>query len=490
MLFRALIASVTACLCMSESNLRGTGLCQPDWTRVINRFNPSYYDMAKMYNKQVVSYPLYIYQPTTVEDVQETICWIKQLNLRIVVRGGGRGFSGSGTCDNDCVMLDMTRMNNIDFDESNHTLTVGAGVRARDITNILLQESLTLTLGVCGPVGICGLTLGGGYGYLSHSRGLTLDNLLSVQVVLANSSIVSANTTNNSDLFWALRGAGHLSYGVVTALTFRTLPIGPLSLFQYLVYNVNHSNVGQALELWQTLSQKLPEEGIFTKFVLSSSLKGSKKHHHVVFIFNSTLEIARDVIRSSNLLSVATEAPCEDPLTKLPTSCTDLTWSDLLLLTSSCGYEPHIQFIGASNYAETVLNTSSVELLINSFDSLTHSACDGDHVVVNIDRFNGAISQVPSNATAFVHRNKMFLYGTVVVYSNGRAHSMCKEWLHKFRDDLASVTSYDGYVNYEDYTLPHWENSYYGSNYEKLTVIKKQYDPHNLFRFQQSIRVA
>lgn len=488
-IFQILVTAIVLATSYTDTNLRGIQFCQPEWTRVVNRFNPVYYDMSKMYNKQVLSYPLYIYMPVSVEDVQDTVCWGKQLNLRIAVRGGGRGFFGSATCDNDCIMLDMTRLNDINYDENTRILTVGAGVRARDIHAILGPKASTLSLGLCGPVGIVGLSLGGGYGFLSHSQGLTTDHLVSAQVVLANSTVVTASEHSHSDLFWALRGAGHVSYGIVTELKFHVDSVSQESVFQYMVYNVDPNNVVKALEIWQNFSQQLPKEGIYTRFVLASSNKGTLPQYHFIVIFNSTRPYAEHVMESSKLLPLSTLAPCKDPLTQLPSKCKDLTWSQLILLTAKCGYEADSHFTGASNFAKTPLTDKNIQTLVSRFGTLSKSGCESTYAFINVDRFNGAISTIPQNATAFVHRDKMFLFGTVVIFLNGRSNAICRDWTISLRDTLASFTSYDAYVNYEDYNLPHWELSYYGGNYERLKKVKSQYDPHNLFRFQQSVQV-
>ena len=162
-------------------------------------------------------------------DVQTCLAFVQRFGLPFTPRSGGHSYAGYSASTG--LVLDITSMNTVTANATTGLATVGAGARLIDVYSALAQQGLALPAGTCPTVGIAGLTLGGGVGVLGRKFGLTCDNLLSAQVVLANGSILTCDASHNPDLFWALRGGGGGNFGVVTSFTFQAHPVSSLSLF-------------------------------------------------------------------------------------------------------------------------------------------------------------------------------------------------------------------------------------------------------------------
>src|SRR5919107_1223710 len=189
----------------------------------------------------------------TAEDVSEAISFARRHGLRTVPRSGGHCFAGRSSVEG--IVIDVSPMRSVSV--SDGVATVGAGARLGQVYDALDEHGLTIAAG-CGPdVGIAGLTLGGGLGILGRKHGLTSDNLLAAQVVLADGSIVECDEDNEADLFWALRGSGGGNFGVVTSLVFKTVPAPTATAF-HLIWP--HAYAPEIVGAWQTWSPDAPDE--------------------------------------------------------------------------------------------------------------------------------------------------------------------------------------------------------------------------------------
>ena len=191
---------------------------------VIGRTNPDYDDVRSLYNGMIDKHPQLIARCVDVADVVTSVKFAQENDLRVAVRGGGHNGPGLGSVD-DGLMIDLSMMNGVRVDPADRTVRVGPGCTQGDVDHATHVYGLAVPAGIVSTTGIAGLTLGGGTGYLTRKYGLTIDNLLEADVVLADGSIVTASRSDNPDLYWGLRGGGG-NFGIVTSFLFQAHPVG------------------------------------------------------------------------------------------------------------------------------------------------------------------------------------------------------------------------------------------------------------------------
>ena len=191
--------------------------------KLIDSQHPDYDTTRKVYNGMIDKHPLLIAQCTCVEDVVTMVNYARENNLLVAIRGGGHNGAGSGVCDAGLV-IDLSGMKRIEVDPGKQTVWVEGGCLLKELDAATHPHGLAVPTGINGTTGVAGLTLGGGLGYLTRHCGLTIDNLLEANMVLADGRIVKASASENEDLFWAIRGGGG-NFGVVTSFLFKAHPI-------------------------------------------------------------------------------------------------------------------------------------------------------------------------------------------------------------------------------------------------------------------------
>ena len=190
---------------------------------LIQRSDPHYEEARKLYNGMIDKRPLLIARCADVADVIAAVRFARENDLLTAIRGGGHNGPGLGSC-NDGLVIDLSPMKGVRVDPANRTVRAEAGCTQGDVDHAAHAFGLAVPAGIVSTTGIAGLTLGGGHGYLSRKYGLTIDNLLEADVVLADGRLVTASATQNEDLFWALRGGGG-NFGVVTSFLYKAHPV-------------------------------------------------------------------------------------------------------------------------------------------------------------------------------------------------------------------------------------------------------------------------
>jgi len=237
---RSVIGAGSAALAWSMTHPAGAafGLATPGSPvpaeligRVIWPRDPDYEDARRDFNSRLSRFPAAIVICDDVRDVQHAIRWAREERVPLSARSGGHSYEAFSVLD-DGLVVDLSELNAVDIDRQRGEAIVGAGVRLGDLYRRLGDGDFTLSAGTCPSVGIAGLTLGGGFGFLSRQDGLTCDNLLAVDMVAADGALVHVSAQEQPDLFWALRGGGGGNFGIATSFTFRVRTIGDVALFR------------------------------------------------------------------------------------------------------------------------------------------------------------------------------------------------------------------------------------------------------------------
>jgi FAD/FMN-containing dehydrogenase len=434
----------------------------------------------------------------TTADVAATIAFARGHALPFAVRAGGHSYAGWSTSTG--VVLDVTRMAGIAVapGTATATATVGAGARLVDVYAACAAAGVAIPGGSCPTVGIAGLTLGGGIGVLGRKLGLTCDNLRSAEVVTAAGDVVTADGTTNSDLFWALRGAGAGNFGVVTSFTFATAAMPPLALFT-LVYPWPAAPA--VVSAWQQFAPAAPDE-LWSNCLLIASQQtpsGESPVARVTGVYvgdESGLEATlrpfeeavgaqpfdRFVGSAGYLDAMLSEAGCEG---KTVAECHLPSQNPAGVLTRS-------PFSARSDYLAAPLPAAGISTLLAAVEARQASpvlAGGG----IGLDASGGAINRVPADATAFVHRDDLATVQYAAEWTSGSSDAVVSAnaaWLGSTWQSMRPWMSGQAYQNYVDPALADWQQAYYGSNFPRLQQVKARWDPDGVFRYPQSIPPA
>jgi FAD/FMN-containing dehydrogenase len=448
----------------------------PDFHQRVAAFNARFGDVR----------PVAMVSCATPQDISETIAFTSRHDLQTAARSGGHSFAGHSSTRG--VVIDVTSMNAVSV--SGDVATVGAGARLGEVYDALQEHGLAIPAGTCPPVGVAGQTLGGGLGILGRKYGVTSDHLVGAQIVLADGRILECDENTSEDLFWALRGAGSGNFGVVTSLTFRTVPAPTVT---NLHLSWTQSDAVALIEAWQTWAPRGPDE-------LAASLKvtgtGSVHEPPSVDVYGALLGTESDAME---LLDDLVARVGSDPITTLSKHMsfpeTRRFWAHLgaaedELLTSSDPSPQRPYLFAKSEFFSRPLTTDAIEALIRNF---ARARASGESRELDFMPWGGAYTRVRPEATAFVHRDELFLLKHAAVI-DPQPSTNEKEAAHRWvTSSWMSVHPWGSgrvFQNFADPELEDWGAAYYGSNFERLVQIKARYDPANVFHFDQSLPLS
>ena len=407
--------------------------------------------------------PLAVVQPLDAADVAAAVRWATKTGVHIVARSGGHSYGGYSTVANG-VVVDLQRLKRVAVSQGHGV--VGAGARLGNVYSGLATHGLAIPAGTCPSVGIGGHALGGGFGLASRAWGLASDNVLAVQIVTADGKVLVVDANHHPDLYWACRGGGGGNFGLVTRFTFRTHVVAQGS---YFVATWPWAQAAEVIASFLAWAPHQPD-GLGALCRLAAGPGGP-----TVQVFGQFL--GSETALKSRLASLHPSAA------KLTTGAAP--WLDLVRRWAgclghrlpACSVPGHTAFAGASDYIATV----PTEARLAKFTHVVEARGASSGALL-IDAYGGAINRVSPAATAFPHRNVL---ASIQYYAGGAG---ARAWVDASRAALRPAVSGAAYVNYIDPHLANWQQAYYGPNLPRLRAVKKKYDPHNLFRFPQSIR--
>jgi FAD/FMN-containing dehydrogenase len=424
-------------------------------------------------------------------DVQTCLAFVRRFQIPVTARSGGHSYAGYSTSTG--LIIDMTQMNQVSVDTGAGTATVEGGAHLVDVYSSLAQHGLVIPAGSCPTVGISGLTLGGGVGVLGRKFGLTCDNLLSAQVVLANGQALTCDQQTNADLFWALQGGGGGNFGIVTSLTFQTHPVSALSLF---TYNWPWSSAAAVVDAWQRWGPSAPDELWSNCLLLGSSDKQSEPTVRVngVYVGSATpLYALLQQLTSQIGVAPTSSYVYTDPTLEtmmVEAGCYGKSVAECHLPSQNPqGQLSRDTSQAKSDYVASLLPRPAIDVLVNSINSRRSSQLLNNGGI-GMDSYGGALNRVAADATAFVHRNSLFSIQYTASWNPGDSSSVVSantSWLNQTWQAMRSYVNGEAYQNYIDPDLTNWQQAYYGANLIRLQQIKAKYDPDNVFHFAQGI---
>jgi FAD/FMN-containing dehydrogenase len=404
----------------------------------------------------------------TPADVAETIRVARRTGLPTATRSGGHCFAGHSSTEG--IVVDVTPMRSVSV--SGEVATVGAGARLGAVYDALAEHDRTIPAG-CGPtVGIAGLTLGGGLGILGRTHGLTADHLLAAQVVLADGRIVDCDQHHDPELFWALRGAGGGFFGVVTSLTFRTLPAPDATSF-HLVWPPTEA--AAVLDAWQAWAPDGPDELAASLLVTAAA---DLQQPPVVNVFGAMLGTEAD---TAVLLEELVARVGADPTSAVGKHQSYRATKRYLAEHGPGEERPLGHPFSKSEFLARPLPADAVAALLQH---LSEGRVAGQSRELDFTPWGGAYNRVPADATAFVHRQARFLLKHAVVVDPDTPNAerqAARRWLARSWATVHPWGSGGVYQNFPDPDLDDPARAYYGGNLDRLLRVKARYDPDGFF---------
>jgi len=439
---------------------------------VISSEDERYEDARKVYNAMIDRRPAVVVRAANAGDVIAAVNFARENGLEVAVRGGGHSVPGFGTSDRG-VVIDLVGMRGVRVDPAASTARAEGGATWGDFNAATHAFGLATTGGIISTTGVGGLTLGGGIGYLARGFGLSIDNLISADVVTADGSFVQASQDEHADLFWALRGGGG-NFGVVTSFEFRLHPVrdiygGPM------FYEL--SDVENVLRFYREYIADAPREmGAFPAFQIAPPLPFIPQDRHgdtfvaMVACWAGPIEDGEKALKPfHDVAPVVAEFVGPMPYPALNGAFDGLVPAGL-------------QHYWKANFVDELTDEAIA----------AHATHGPDVPAVNstmhIYPINGAVHDVASDATAFAYRDANFATVIAGMWPEPSQNEANIGWVRRYYEATAPLSEEGGYVNFMAADDQERIRANYGANYERLVSVKRTYDPDNLFHLNQNIK--
>jgi FAD/FMN-containing dehydrogenase len=450
-----------------RGGLRGA-LCVPG--------DPGYDEARTIWNAMIDRRPAAIVRAAGASDVMQTVKLAAQHGLLLAVRGGGHNIAGNAVCDGG-LMLDLSLMRSVRVDPAARTVRVEPGAKLADLDKETQAFGLATPVGINSTTGVAGLTLGGGFGWISRKFGLTVDSLISADVVSAKGELLRASAAENPDLFWAIRGGGG-NFGVATSFELKLHPVGPQVLAGLVVHPF--SNAKEVLTAYRNAVANAPDE--MTCWVVM------RKAPPLPFLpkeVHGTEVVVLAMCHSGDLASAEKAAA--------PFRAIGKPIADVVGPTPFAGWQTAFDPLlapGERNYWKShdflKLDDGLIDVLLDAVRTVPTPHCE-----VLVVQLGGAMNRVAADATAYPHRNVEFLMNVHTRWTERAEDEKCITWARALFEKTSKFATGGVYVNFmpED-EQQRVKGGAYGPNYERLARIKGKYDPNNLFRLNQNIPPA
>ena len=435
------------------------------------------YDTARaVYNGMIDKRPALIARCANVADVISAVNFAREQGVLLAIRGGGHNGPGLGTCDGGLV-IDLSMLKGVRVDPESRTVRVDAGCTSGDVDHATHAFGLAVPFGIVASTGIAGLTLGGGTGYLTRKHGLTIDNLLEADVVLADGTFVTASATSHPDLFWALRGGGG-NFGVVTSFVFQAHPVstvyaGPIFW--------DAADAFTVMRAYRDFIKTAPEDlGIFVGLKTVPAMDPFPKPHWgkracaIIGAYNGS---AAHGAKAMEPLLSSLPAPLFNWMGPMPFPAMQALFDPF--------FPKGLQWYWKGDYV-TSLPDEAIRIHIAQSGQPASDFC-----LMHLYPIDGAVHRVAKDATPWRARDASFNMVIAAIDPDPKNAEALKAWGRGYWKAVHPFNQGGGYVNFmfDDESEGRLEAAY-GENYARLAAVKATYDPKNLFRVNQNIKPA
>ncbi len=441
---------------------------------LIDAGSPNYDEARTIWNAMIDRRPGLIVRCCGAADAMSAVRFARKHGVMVAVRSGGHNIAGNAICDGGLV-IDLSQMKSVRVDPAAKRAWVEPGATLGDLDKETQAFGLAVPTGINSTTGIAGLTLGGGFGWITRKFGLTIDNLISADVVTAEGNRLQASATENADLFWALRGGGG-NFGIVTAFVFELHKLAPQVLTGLVVHSL--ADATALLPQYRRAIADAPDEltcwGVMRKAPPLPFIP-AEWHGREVLILAMCL-----IGETGGEKGLAELRTLGKPIAEFVGPCPFVAWQaafDGLLAP------------GARNYWKShdlaELSDKVIAVAVDSVSSLPGPECE-----VFLAHVGGAAGRIARDATAFPQRATHFVMNVHARWRDVGMDNVCIGWAKALFSAAAPCASGTAYVNFMPYDEPERVEAAYGANYRRLSDIKRHYDPGNFFRMNQNVRPA
>jgi FAD/FMN-containing dehydrogenase len=432
------------------------------------------YDEARtIWNAMIDRRPGIIVACQGAPDVATAIRFAAKHGIRLAVRSGGHNIAGSAVCDGG-MMISLAGMKSVRVDRDARRAWVEPGNTLGDVDRETQAHGLAVPTGINSTTGIAGLTLGGGFGWLSRKHGLTIDSLVSAQVVTASGETVRTSDKQHPELFWAIRGGGG-NFGIVTEFEFALHPVGPEVLAGLIVHPFKDAK--RVLHFYREFCASAPDElSVWVVMRKAPPLPFLPESVHGTEVLVLAALYAGDPAAGEAALAPlrAFGTPIADVIGPSPFTGFQAAFDPLLTPGARNYWKSH-------NFLD--LSDGLIDTLLPAVGVLPDPQCE-----IFIAQMGGATNRVAADATAYPHRDVEFIMNVHGRWSDAADDARCTAWCRQLFDTAAPFATGGAYVNFMTDDEAARVQTVYGENYQRLTALKRQLDPTNLFRLNQNIQ--
>ncbi len=441
--------------------------------RVLTAASPGYDAARTIWNAMIDCRPALIAQCANADDVVQCVRFARESGVALSVKSGGHNIAGNSLC-NGGLVIDLSAMKAVEIDPAARTARVEPGVTLGEFDGEAQKHGLATPLGINSTTGVAGLTLGGGFGWLSRRLGLTIDNLVGADMVLANGEPVHVSDSSRPDLFWAIRGGGG-NFGIVTSFEFRLHEVGPQVLSGMIFHPLD--DAPKVLRFYRDFSAEAPEEfvcwAVMRQAPPAPFIPAEWHGREIVALavcYSGSVEEGEQVIKPFRSYGT----PIADVIAPNPYT----GWQQALdpMLTA-----------GMRNYWKTHdfrdLSDGLIDTLVDKARTLPDPQTD-----IALAQLGGAVSRVAHEATAYTHRDARYVMNVHGRWADPAKDAECVAWARDVFQAAAPYSTGGAYVNFMTQEEGDRVRAAYGTNYDRLVTLKNLYDPENLFRVNQNIR--
>lgn len=446
-----------------RARLRG-GLIEPQ--------DEAYARAIKVYNGMIAKHPRMIAMCTDVADVIHCVTFARNNELLVSIRGGGHNAGGLGICD-DGLVIDLSMIRYTHINPELMTVTAGGGALLGDVDHATHIFGLATPLGIASTTGVAGLTLGGGLGYLTRKFGLSIDNLLSVGMVLADGTYVTANADHHPDLFWAVRGGGG-NFGVVTSFTFKLHDVnkvygGPM------LWDLNEAS--EILKWYRHFIPKASDDlnGFFAFMTVPPDPHFPEQLHlkkmcAIVWACTSPAEVAEELFKSIREF----KKPTLDLTGIIPLPVLQSLFDSLLV--------PGMQWYWKADFINE-LSDEAIHEHIRFAETMPTPLS-----TMHLYPIDGAAARIDREDTAWNYRDAKWAMIIAGIDPDVRNNDKIISWAKEYFEAVHPYSAGGAYINFIMDEGEDRVKTSYGKNYDRLVTVKNKYDPNNLFRVNQNIK--
>ncbi len=436
--------------------------------------HPEYESARRVYNAMIDRRPALIARCANVADVIRAVLFGREHDLLVAVRGGGHNGAGLGVCD-DGLVIDLARLNGVRVDPVERTARVEGGCTLAAVDSATHAFGLAVPAGIISTTGVGGLTLGGGIGHLTRKYGLTIDNLLEADIVLADGRFMTVGPGREEDLYWAIRGGGG-NFGIVTSFLFRLHPVrtvhaGPM------LWPVEQAT--EVMEFYRDFIPHAPWElnGFFAFMVVPPGPPFPEALHGkpvcgIVWCYCGAPDDFNETFAPVRRF----RPPALEMMGPMPYPAAQTMFDALL--------PPGLQWYWKANFVKT-LSDEAVSRNVEHGSQLP-TMLSTSHLYP----IDGAVHQVSSTQTAWAYRDATWAQVIAGIDRDPANNERIVSWARAYWDAVHQYGAGGGYVNFMMEEGQEPVRASYGDNYARLAAVKRAYDPTNFFRVNQNIQPA